>query len=117
MRATSAIADDLDCRAAKRSAILRNGGQGVVILVVVANQHAMRRFHLARDRAQRREDIGTLVVDGDDNVETRPRDFGHGFSPLVSTKGRKGLMNPRLNIVLSMKLYNGSSTRARPDAT
>src|SRR4029079_8797791 len=117
MRSASAIADELDCRAAKRTAILRNGGQGVVLLVVVANHHAMRRFHLACDRAQRRHDIGALVVDRDDNVEARPRAFRHGFSPLVSTKGRKGLMNPRLNTAVSIKLYAGSSNRARPDAT
>ena len=117
MRTAAAVADELNRHGDKRAAILRDCRQSVVILVVVANQHAMLCFHLARDCTQRRNDIGALVVDGDDNVEARARVFGHGFSPLVSTKGRNGLINPRLNTAVSMKLYAGSSTRARPDAT
>src|SRR5262245_21477946 len=117
MRATPAVAHKFDCHLAKRATILGDRRQGVVILAVVADQHATRCFHLARDCAQRRHNIGALVVDGDDNVQLRPRAFGHGFSPLVSTKGRNGLMNPRLNTEVSMKLYTGSSMRARPDAT
>src|SRR5262245_2258599 len=117
MRATPAVAHKFDCHLAKRATILRNRRKGVIVLAVVADQNAIRCFHLARDCAQRRHNIGALVVDGDDNVQLWPRAFGHGFSPLVSTKGRNGLMNPRLNTAVSMKLYTGSSMRARPDAT
>jgi hypothetical protein len=39
------------------------------------------------------------------------------FTPLVSTKGRNGCMIDKLNTTLSMKLYMGSSTRVRGDAT
>ena len=117
MRTAAAVADEFDRHPAKSTPALRDRWQGVVVLAVVDDHHAIGRFHLARDCAQCRNNVGALVVDGDDNVEARPRAFGHGFSPLVSTKGRNGLINPRLNTAVSMKLYTGSSARARPDAT
>jgi hypothetical protein len=51
VRAAAAVADKLDRHAAERAAILRDGRQSVIILVVVTDQHAMRCFYLARDCA------------------------------------------------------------------
>src|SRR6185437_5737528 len=76
MRAAAVVAHEFYCQLAERIAVVANRDQRVVFLVVVADQHALWGRYLARDRLQRTQDIGALIVYRDDDVEAR-RGRGH----------------------------------------
>ena len=75
--------------------------QGVVVGMVVADQHARRRGQRAGQAGQSRDDVAAFVVHGNDDVE-----FGRHqrLVPTVSTNGRSRSMKPKPNTTASMKL-------------
>ena len=96
-----ALRTNVDGKAGMGLRIVLDRRQGVVVGMVVADQHARRRGHRAGQAGQSRDDVAAFVVHGNDDVE-----FGRHqrLVPTVSTNGRSRSMKPKPNTTASMKL-------------
>src|SRR5260221_1129981 len=70
--AAAAVTNECKGERAECVSVVTDCWKRVVVFAVVADQHPVWRLHLARDRAQCRHDIRTLVVYRDDNLEALP---------------------------------------------
>ena len=102
VRAAAAIAHECEIKARRR--IFPDGGQGVVIGRIIADQNACAGSDRRGKRCQRRLDVAAFVVDGNDDLELCRHEAAADFDPAVSTNGRKRSMMERPNTCASTRL-------------